>query len=167
MRWAVVDADHGQFYVQDCDGQAAAEADEDYDWPEAWSDEAVAVHRVGVDGPCSIAVGTARSDHVETTVRVHPGGAPPLVEAEHIVEADLGVPNGVVHLFGCMERPGPEHRFEVPAGQYRLRVSHVPSGPPPVPVTPGEEGPHFRYHLDLWPAAAGGGVVVVRHGNSW
>ena len=106
VRRALVFADHSQFYIQDIDGQMAAEADEGYDWPEAWSEEAVEVYRIGLDGPCSIAIGTARSDHVETTLRVH-GGEPPLVEAEHIVEADLTVPSGVVHVLGCMELPGP------------------------------------------------------------
>jgi hypothetical protein len=28
-----VSADHGRFHIQDLDGQRAAEADEDYDWP--------------------------------------------------------------------------------------------------------------------------------------
>jgi hypothetical protein len=141
---------HAQFYIQDVEGQTAAEADENYDWPEAWSDDAVVVYRIGSDGPCSIAIGTARSDHVETTLQVHPHAAPPLAEAEHIAEADLAVPSGVIHLFGCMELPGREHRVEIPAGQYRIRVSHVPSGPPPAPVSEVEVGPHFRYQLDLW-----------------
>jgi hypothetical protein len=166
VRRALVFADHSQFYIQDIDGQMAAEADEGYDWPEAWSEEAVEVYRIGLDGPCSIAIGTARSDHVETTLRVH-GGEPPLVEAEHIVEADLTVPSGVVHVFGCMELPGPEHRVEIPAGQYRIRVSHVPSGPPPVPVKALEEGPHFRYQLDLWQCAEVSGVAVIRQGKGF
>ena len=109
VRRALVFADHSQFYIQDIDGQTAAETDEGYDWPEARSEEAVAVCRIGVDGPCSIAIGTARSDYVETALRVH-DAEPPLVEAEHIVEADLTVPSGVVHVFGCMELPRPEHR---------------------------------------------------------
>ena len=165
VRRAVIDADHSQFYIQDLDGQAAAEADEDYDWPEAWSEQAVLVDRIGLDGPCSIAVGTARSDHVETTLQVHDGGEPPLAEAEHIVEADLAVPSGVVHVFGCMERPGPEHRVEIPAGQYRIRVSHVPSGPPPESVDAFEEGPHFRYQLDLWQCPEVTGIAVIRQGE--
>src|SRR3954468_417391 len=111
-RTAVVYADHAQFYIQDLQGQQAAEADEDYDWPEAWSEDAVAVHRIGLDGPCSIAIGTARSDFVETTLLVHPA-APLLPEADHIVEASLAVPSGVVHVFGCTERPGPEHHVEI------------------------------------------------------
>ena len=160
---AVVYADHGQFYIQDLDGQHAAEADEDYDWPEAWSDDAVTVHRIGLDGPCSIAVGTARSDYVETSLQVHLEAAP-LAEAAHIVEAGLAVPSGVVHVFGCMERPGPEHRVEIPGGQYRIRVSHVPSGPPPASVGPAAEGPYFRYRLDLWPDDKVTGIAVIRQG---
>ncbi|NJP35506.1 hypothetical protein [Micromonospora thermarum] len=50
VRRAVVFADHAQFYVQDVEGQVAAEEDEDYDWPEAWSAEAVEVWRIGLDG---------------------------------------------------------------------------------------------------------------------
>jgi hypothetical protein len=166
VRRAVVFADHRQFYVQDLDGQMAAEADDDYDWPEAWSEEAVEVHRIGLDGPCSIAIGTARGDHVETTLQVHRGGEPPLAEAaEHVVEADLAAPSGAVHVFGCMERPGPEHRVEIPAGQYRIRISHIPSGPPPASVDANEEGPHFRYQLDLWQCAQPGGIEVIRQGK--
>ncbi|MEU4624692.1 hypothetical protein AB0G04_32560 [Actinoplanes sp. NPDC023801] len=94
VRRAVVLADHAQFYVQDAEGQAADEEDEDYDWPEAWSDEAVDVWRIGLDGPCSIAIGTARSDHVETALRVHRARPPLLADAGHVVEADLAVPTG-------------------------------------------------------------------------
>lgn len=168
VRRAVVLADHAQFYVQDLDGQLAAEDDEDYDWPEAWSEEAVEVYRIGLDGPCSIAIGTARSDHVVTTLRVHDRGQPPTFEAaEHVVEADLAVPSGVVHIFGCTQRPGPEHRVEVPAGQYRIRVSYVPSGPPPAPaaVNPLDDGPHLEYQLDLWRCAQPSGVAVIRRGE--
>ncbi|WP_328478416.1 hypothetical protein OHA21_14545 [Actinoplanes sp. NBC_00393] len=163
MRRAVVLAEHGQFYIQDVDGQAAAEDDGDYDWPEAWSDEAVDEWRIGLDGPCSIAVGTARSDHVETILQAH-AAAPPLPPgAEHVVEADLAVPSGAVHVFGCMERPGPQHRVAVPAGAYRIRVSHVPSEPPAAAKS-AQPGPHFRYHLDLWPCTGASGVTVIRHG---
>ncbi|MFI7213299.1 hypothetical protein ACIBP4_17795 [Micromonospora maritima] len=167
VRRAVVFADHAQFYVQDVDGQIAAEEDDDYDWPEAWSDEAVEVWRIGVDGPCSIAVGTARSDHVETALQMHHACPPLRAGAEHVVEADLVVPSGVVHVFGCMERPGPQHRVEIPVGRYRLRVSHLPSGPPAAPTRahPIEPGPHFNYHLDLWPCAEAAGVAVVRRGR--
>lgn len=167
VRRAVVFADHGQFYIQDFDGQMAAESGEDYDWPETWSDEAVDVYRIGLDGPCSIAIGTARGDHVETTLQVYHRGEPPLVEAaEHAMEADLAVPSGIVHVFGCMERPGPEHQVDVPAGQYRIRVSHVASGPPPAPVESLEEGRHFRYQLDLWQCAQPSGVATIRQGRS-
>lgn len=149
-RGAVVYADHAQFYIQDVEGQRAAEADEDYDWPETWSEEAVRVQRIASDGPCSIAVGTARSDHVETTMQVHPDGAPHLMDAEHIVEADLAVPSGVVHVFGCMEIPGPEHRVEIPAGQYRIGISYLPSGPPPAPaVVTDHTTPFARSGPDL------------------
>ncbi len=163
-RTAVVYADYAQFYIQDLRGQHAAEADEDYDWPEAWSEDAVAVHRIGLDGPCSIAIGTARSDFVETTLQVHPA-APPVFEADHIVEASLAVPSGVVHVFGCTERPGPEHRVEIPAGQYRIRVSYVPCGPAPASVGPATDGPYFRYRLDLWPDSRVSGVAVIRQGH--
>ncbi|SCL44531.1 hypothetical protein GA0070606_0334 [Micromonospora citrea] len=167
VRRAVVFADHAQFYIQDVDGQVAAEEDDDHDWPEAWSEEAVEVWRIGPDGPCSIAIGTARSDHVETALQVHLADPPLSADAEHIVEADLAVPSGVVHVFGCMEVPGPQHRVDIPAGRYRLRISYLPSGPPPAPTLPYaiEPGPHFRHHLDLWPCAQGKGVAVIRRGR--
>ena len=166
VRRSVVYADHRQFYIQDIDGQRAAEADDDYDWPEAWSEEAVLVHRIGSDGPSSIAIGTARSDYVETILQVHSDGEPPLVEADHIVEADLAVPSGVIHVFGCMETPSHDHLVEIPPGRYRIRVSHVPSAPP-VPVNDAENGPYFCYQLDLWPCEDMTGVTVLRHGHGW
>ncbi|MEU8234634.1 hypothetical protein AB0C12_34020 [Actinoplanes sp. NPDC048967] len=153
VRRAVVFADHAQFYVQDVGGQLTAEEREDYDWPEPWSTEAVDVWRIGVDGPCSIAIGTARSDQVETALRVHRTSPPVLAGAEHVVEADLAVPSGAVHVFGCTETPGPQHRAEIPAGQYRIRISHLPPGP------------HLHYRLDLWPSAEPAGVVVIRSGS--
>lgn len=167
VRLAVLLADHAQFYVQDVEGQVAAEEDDDYDWPEAWSEEAVEVWRIGPDGPCSIAIGTARSDHVETTLRVHDACPSLLAEATHIVEADLAVPSGAVHVFGCMELPGPQHRAEIPAGRYRIRVSHLPSGAPDASTLPHsiEPGPYLCYHLDLWPCAAATGVAVIRRGS--
>ncbi|MEU4689700.1 hypothetical protein [Actinoplanes sp. NPDC023714] len=72
----------------------------------------------------------ARSDLVATALRVHAGAPAVRAGAVHVVEAELSVPTGVLHVFGCRETPGPEHRAEVPAGRYRLRVSHLPAAVP-------------------------------------
>ncbi|GGJ65375.1 sulfotransferase-like domain-containing protein [Streptomyces brasiliensis] len=87
----LIDADHGQFYVQDLEPYDAwmAEHAMDPDLPPAgWTDEAVHVHRIGVE-PHSISIGTARDDMVESLITVH--ATAPMTEptAEHIVEADL------------------------------------------------------------------------------
>lgn len=97
----LIDADHGQFYVQDFElyGAWIAEHAIDPDLPPAgWTHEAVYVHRVGVE-PHSIAVGTARDDLVESLITVH--ASTPIIEAsaEHIVEADLDVPSGELAVY--------------------------------------------------------------------
>ncbi|MEU6669508.1 hypothetical protein [Streptomyces sp. NPDC046727] len=89
----MIDADHGQFYVQDLDPYDAwiAEHATDPDLPPAgWTKEAVHVHRIGVE-PHSISVGTARDDMVESLITVHTSAPTTDPTAEHIVETDLDV----------------------------------------------------------------------------
>jgi hypothetical protein len=103
MRQATVNADYGQFYLQDVDAHnAAMRAGAATDPTRAaggWTDEAVRLHRIGLE-PHSISIGAARSDLVETVLIIHET-APALVpEAEHAVEADLDVVTGAVLLVG-------------------------------------------------------------------
>ena len=57
-------------------------------------------HRIGVE-PHSLAAGTARRDIAEVSVRIHPSApAASLDGAEHVVEADLGLPGGDLAICG-------------------------------------------------------------------
>ena len=168
-RHAVVLADYGQFYVQDTDAhdaemRAGAAMAPDRS-PAGWTDEAVQVHRIGVE-PHSISVGTARADVVETVLHVHSAPPSPLTEAEHIVEADIDIPNGAVSVVGCTDIPGPEHQVPVPRGRYRVRISYVPSAPPKANFNPHEPGDHFTYQVDIWPTATPTDLVIVKQGPS-
>ncbi|MGA5364016.1 hypothetical protein [Streptomyces purpurascens] len=165
----LIDADHGQFYVQDLEPYDAwmAEHATDPDLPPAgWTEEAVHVHRIGLE-PHSISVGTARDDMVESLITVH--ASAPMTEptAEHIVEADLEAPTGqlAVSSPGVLPEGGPS--MTIPPGLLRARVSYVPAAPPAVD-TNGGPGDHFLYRIDLWHADQARGLVVLKQGpNPW
>ncbi|MER7585046.1 hypothetical protein [Kitasatospora sp. NPDC097691] len=165
----LIDADHGQFYVQDLEPYDAwmAEHAMDPDLPPAgWTDEAVHVHRIGVE-PHSISVGTARDDMVESLITIHT--SVPMIEsaAEHIVEVDLAAPTGRLALSSPGVHPEDGPSLTVPAGLLRARVSYIPSDPPAVD-TNGGPGDHFLYRIDLWPADQPCGLVVLKQGpNPW
>jgi hypothetical protein len=100
----VIDADHGQFYVQDLvmyDAWISVHAMDPDLPPAGWTDDAVHIHRIGVE-PHSISIGTARDDLVESLIEVHESAPLPDPAAEHIVEVDLDVPNGEL----AMSSPG-------------------------------------------------------------
>lgn len=162
----VIDADHGQFYVQDLemyDAWIRVHAMDPELPPAGWTDDAVHVHRIGVE-PHSISVGTARDDLVESLIEVH-GSAPMLDSAaEHIVEVDLDVPNGQLAMSSPGIDPADGPSMKVPAGLLRARVSYVPAGPPTTETTNGGPGDHFLYRIDVWPADAADGLVVIRQG---
>lgn len=105
-----------------------------------------------------IAVGTARNDLVETILRRHPGPPPLVAEAEHIVEADLEVPTGVLAMHG---RTGPEDELPVTPGRYRVRVSYQPSDPPPG-ADLDVAGDHYSYVVEMWPSPDPAPLAVVR-----
>ncbi|MEO3785165.1 hypothetical protein ABGB12_17675 [Actinocorallia sp. B10E7] len=91
----LIDADHGQFYIQDLEPYDTwmAEHAMDPDLPPGgWTDEAVHIHRIGAE-PHSISVGTARDDMVESLITIH--AFAPVPTAEHIVETDLDAPPAV------------------------------------------------------------------------
>ncbi|WP_306192581.1 hypothetical protein [Streptomyces sp. MK5] len=163
----LIDADHGQFYVQDLEPYDAwtAEHAMDPDLPPAgWTEEAVHVQRIGVE-PHSISVGTARDDMVESLITVHTSAPMTEPTAEHIVEADLNAPTGRLSVSspGVLPEDGPG--MTVPAGLLRARVSYVPSDPPAVD-TDGGPGEHFLYRIDLWPADRVRGLAVLKQGPS-
>lgn len=67
---------------------------------------------------------------VEALLAIDTSPPPLIADADHIVEADLDLPTGIVSVVGCTQPPNPEHGQAVPAGRYRARVSYVPSLPP-------------------------------------
>ncbi|WP_194924902.1 hypothetical protein [Catenulispora pinisilvae] len=163
----LIDADHGQFYVQDLDRYDGWMEDRGFD-PEqpaaGWTDEAVTIRRIGLE-PYSIAVGTARDDLVEAQITAH-ASAPALESAAvHIVEADLDAPTGRLTVSSPGVDPADGPSIAVPAGLLRARVSYVPSEPP-VADTDGGPGDHFLYRIDLWQAEEACAPVVIKQGPS-
>ncbi|MFE9866871.1 hypothetical protein ACFYPZ_29715 [Streptomyces sp. NPDC005506] len=152
----MIDADHGQFYVQDLDPYDAWIAEHAMDpdlAPAGWTDEAVYVHRIGVE-PHSISVGTARDDMVELLITVN-ASAPTTDPA--------GAPTGQLTMSSPGTDPADGPSLTVPAGLLRARVSYVPAGPPPAD-TNGGPGDHFLYQVDLWPSDRAHGLVIVKQG---
>ncbi|MBS2531623.1 hypothetical protein KGQ20_02435 [Catenulispora sp. NF23] len=164
----LIDADHGQFYVQDLDPYEVWLEDHGFDPQPAggWTDDALTVHRIGLE-PHSISVGTARDDLVEAQIIVHTS-APALDSAAvHIVEADLDAPTGHLAVSSPGVDPADGPSIVVPAGLLRARVSYVPSEPP-VRDTNGGPGDHFLYRIDLWQVGQAREIVVIKQGpSSW
>jgi hypothetical protein len=164
-----IDADHGQFYVQDLEPYEVwiREHGVDPELPPAgWSEEAVQVHRIGVE-PHSISVGTARDGLVESLLAVH--AAAPMAEmgAEHIVEADLDAPTGHLAIYSPSIDPGDGPCVVVPKGRLRMRVSYVPADPSAVDPD-GAPGDFFLYKLDLWPTLVPQALAILKQGpNPW
>ncbi|TCN37853.1 hypothetical protein EV644_15022 [Kribbella orskensis] len=161
----MIDADHGQFYLQDFpayDDWMATHAMDPNLPPAGWTHEAVHIHRIGVEAH-SISVGTARDDLVESLINVH--ASAPVLEpsAEHVVEADLDVPNGELTVYSPGVDPAEGPTLTVPAVLLRARVSYVPSEPPDI-VTNGGPGDHFLYRIDLWPTGQAREVAILRQG---
>ncbi|GIH78345.1 hypothetical protein Plo01_47740 [Planobispora longispora] len=139
-------------------------AEDDLSAPAGWTEEAVYVHRIGVQ-PHSIAVGTARSDLVDTTLLLY-STAPiaDLEEADHVVEADIELPTGDLAVYGPADDPGQERHVTVAAGRYRVRVSYLPSAPPASGHNDSELGDHFRYRIDIWPTGSPSVLAVLKQG---
>lgn len=161
----MIDADHGQFYVQDLEPYDAwmrvHAMDPDLP-PAGWTEEAVQIHRIEIELH-SIAVGTARDDIVESLITVHPSA--PAIEpiAEHIVEADLDAPTGRLTMSSPGVDPADGPSMTVPPGLLRVRVSYVPSELPPADAN-GGPGDHFLYQIDLWPTTRSRELVVLKQG---
>lgn len=164
----MVFADHHQFCVCDArshsawvrGGRQAGPAQQ----ASGWTEEAVQYHRIGLE-PHLIAVGTARADWVELTIREHEGAPVAGLEAAvHVVEADLDAPTGELSVFGPVDDRGVEHRFTMAGGRYRVRVSYVAADPPKTGFDEDELGDHFCYVVDLWPSASPADLVVLLQG---
>ncbi len=142
-------------------------AEDDLGAPAGWTEEAVYVHRIGVQ-PHSIAIGTARSDMVETTLLFHPT-APmaSLEEADHVVEADIELPTGDLAVYGPADDLGQEQHVNVVAGRYRVRVSYTPSAPPVSghDDDDSEFGDHLHYRIDIWPTDSPAALAVLKQGQ--
>jgi hypothetical protein len=166
-RRLVVFADYYQFFLQDLEahgiwmGSHATDPDLP---PAGWTEEAVYGHRIGVE-PYSLAIGTARRDIVEVSLRVcRSAPAADLGDAEHVVEADLGLPGGDLAICGVADGPGDENHVRVAAGSYRVRVSYRPSGLMPEGSNQSELGAHFLYQVDLWLTAHAAPLIVLKQG---
>ncbi|REF00730.1 hypothetical protein [Thermomonospora umbrina] len=165
----LIDADHGQFYVQDLEPYDAWMTDHAMDPgrpPAGWTDDAVNIHRIGVE-PHSISVGTTRDDMVEALITVH--AFEPVTEptAEHIVETDLDAPTGLLSISSPGVDPDDGPSLTVPAKLLRARVSYIPTQPPPV-ETNGGPGDHFLYQIDLWPTEQARDLAILKQGpNPW
>ncbi|MBB4966441.1 hypothetical protein [Saccharothrix violaceirubra] len=144
-------ADFSQFMIADLRPHHAwLDTDEgDDDEPAGWTEEAVLVHRLGVQ-PHQLAIATDRPEVAETVeVVLHVGRTPPgdlLPEAGHVVEADLSLPTGVLSVFGPSDDEHAMRLVPLAPGRYRARVSHLPAR---------------VYRVDLWPATEAVGVVVL------
>ncbi|MFJ9778225.1 hypothetical protein ACIRSS_01510 [Amycolatopsis sp. NPDC101161] len=150
----VVHADQRQFSVRDSGSHLDGSG---------WTAVAVESHRIGAE-PGGIAIATARSDLVESSVTLLPSPPGLSPSAEHVVEADLPVPSGRLVISGPADYPSQEKFFSVLPGLYRARVSYVPAGPPPVDWNDHEYGEHYRYVVEMWPASSESGVEVLRQG---
>ncbi|MEU4252058.1 hypothetical protein AB0F15_32025 [Amycolatopsis sp. NPDC026612] len=149
----VVHADQRQFTIRDSGSRLTGSG-----WTEAALD-----HRIGAE-PGGLAIATARSDLVESSVTLVPSAPALTADAEHVVEADLPVPSGRLVISGPADYPSQERFFSVLPGRYRARVSYVPTGPPPADWNDHEYGEHYRYVVEMWPVAAEAGVEVLRQG---
>jgi hypothetical protein len=150
----VVHADQRQFSVRDAASRLTGSG---------WTPEAVETHRIGAE-PSGIAIATARSDVVESSVTLQPSAPALAPDAEHVVEADLPVPSGKLVISGPSDYPSQEKFFSVLPGLYRARVSYVPADPPATTWNEHEFGEHYRYVVELWPVAAPSDVEVLRQG---
>ncbi|KDN19947.1 hypothetical protein [Amycolatopsis rifamycinica] len=150
----VVHADQRQFSIRD----SASRLD-----GSGWTPVAVEFHRIGAE-PGGIAIATARSDVVESSVELLPSPPPVDSSAEHVVEADLPVPSGRLVISGPADYPSQEKFFSVLPGLYRARVSYVPAAAPSVTWNEHEYGEHYRYVVELWPVAGRSDVEVLRQG---
>lgn len=164
-----IDADHGQFYVQDLEprGVWIREHGMDPELPSAgWTYDSVQVHRIGVE-PHSISVGTARDDLVESLLTVHASAPMAETGAEHIVEADLDAPTSHLAIYSPSLDPGDGPRVVVPNGLLRIRVSYMPTNLSAVEPD-GAPGDFFLYKLDLWPTPLPQALVILKQGpNHW
>ena len=150
----MVHADQRQFSVRDSRFRMTGSG---------WTSLAVDSHRIGAE-PGGVAIATARSELVESSVTLAPSAPAMAPDAEHVVEADLPVPSGKLVISGPADYPSQEKFFAVLPGLYRARVSSVPAGPPPADWNEHEFGEHYRYVVELWPVPAPSGVTVLRQG---
>jgi hypothetical protein len=166
-RRLVVFADYCQFFLQDLDAHGIWMRSHGADpglAPAGWTKEAVYGHRIGAE-PYSLAIGTARRDSVEVLLRICPRAPVADLEgAEHVVEADLGLPGGDLAICAVGDDLGQQRHVRVAAGSYRVRVSYLPAGPPPAGPDQSESGDHFLYQIDLWPAPHAAPLVVLKQG---
>ena len=151
-------ADYYQFMLHD---REATDGGIDDGWDEATESWRIAV------GDQTVAVATARYDHVPVVLEIL-AGAPPEAEGwdgyDHVVEADIDVASGMLAVTGCTEMPWEVEGIPVPAALYRLRVMYLPTDHRP-PDSDGEAaGAYLEYRLAMWPTTRRSGVSVLKQG---
>jgi hypothetical protein len=167
-RRLAVFADYYQFFVQGLDAHDIWMRSHGADpglAPGGWTEDAAHGHRIGA-GHYSLAIGTARRDIVEVSLCIHHcAPAADLDGAEHVVEADLGLPSGDLAIYGPTDDPGEGQHLRIAPGSYRVRVSYHPSGLPPQNANHSEPGDHFLYQVDLRPTPLPATLAVLKQGS--
>lgn len=148
-------ADHYQFYIGDSWSEADTAA------PEFWSDDAFARRLAVGDG--LLAVGTEVYGTVPVVVELF--DCAPIDDLrgwDHVVEASLDVPSGLIAIDGCLnyvpkDLPHIGYRspvLEVAPGVYRARIYYGNLGSLRVEQTHygEEEVSDEHYRVVLWPA---------------
>lgn len=160
-------ADHYQFYVGD------SESDADTSAPDFWSDDAFE-RRLAV-GAGLLAVGTEVYGTVPVEVELLDfAQVADLRGWDHVVEASLHVPSGLIAIDGCLnyvprDLPHIGYRspvLEVAPGRYRARIYYGNLGSLRVEQTHygEEEVSDEHYRIVLWPAPHAD-PAILRYGG--
>jgi hypothetical protein len=143
-------ADYFQFYIQD----EAAESD----LSEAWTEEAMD-RRLAI-APGMLGIGTAQNMFVPVVVDfLEREPKDDSAEWDHVVEAGLTVASGRVVIAGCTDSFPDAIRVEIPAGEYRIRISH--GGLDTVAENRLSGDDHYR--LQLWLGTSTGVRILKQH----
>ena len=132
------------------------------DLGEAWSGRAVD-DQVALGGD-AMAVGTVSDMDVLVTVQVL--DQPPAIDVadfDHVLEASLQVSSGRLVVMGCTDFEPDAARFDVPAGQVRVRVAKSNmAAADEADIDSDDPASMERLELQVWPAATAPAVVLKR-----
>ncbi len=141
-------AGYFQFHLFDADaiGDTGSEA--------FWTTDANAARLAVVPG--ALGVSTNTYGEVPVTLTVY-DSAPPLPDADHLVEASLTLTQGKLIVDGCPDEPT-DLALQLPAGDYRVRIASygLQNGDSQIEYN-GDQ-----YHIALWPEEPGERTVIKR-----